>query len=292
MSGNHTQKTVRETAIRPWSFHQTTRPQPWPSSPVKAVEICPHCQMPAGEGRVYVDELALPGERQFGKTMPCPKCQAPALLETCGLKTHETGLTLDSLITAGRPGAGEMKAAARRFIRRPLGFMSFFGGCGNGKTIAAMAVVNECLKNGVQAQYVTAKILMDYLREAFDPKIMESDAGRIRKLASVSVLVIDEFADVRNSPYTSEMQKHLINERYRDCHNLGTVFCWNETWDDLPWPNIVSRLREFDWVENRDHDLRRVIGQKKKELAAADRPNDDVFETGESQSVFARNERA
>lgn len=265
--------------------------QPRSPLPAQRVETCDYCQGRKGEGRIGYN--VEPGHALFGQTFPCPKCNQRASVAASGLKTHETGVTLDSLATVGRPGAGKMKQAAARFIRKPRGFLSFFGGTGNGKTIAAMAIVNACLEHGIQAQYVTAKGLMDYLREAFDPKIPESDAGRIRKLARIPVLVIDEFADVRNSEYTAEMQRYLVNERYRDANVLGTVFCWNYTWKDLPWPSVVSRLQEFDFVENNDIDLRPRVGAMKQKMSAQDN-SESIFDMGENEraAVFERGECA
>lgn len=209
------------------------------------------------------------GHPYFGRSFPCPKCQHLAIDAACGLRTDERKITLARLVTKGRPGAEEMANEARKFISRPIGFLSLFGTNGNGKSIVLQAIVNACLERGIQAQYITAKILMDYLREAFDPKVMETDIQRIRRLASVPVLCIDEFADARDTPYVAEMQRHLINERYRDAKLIGTVFAWNTTLDDLPWPSVVSRLQEFPMVENRDPDLRPRIGAKKKEHSHA-----------------------
>jgi hypothetical protein len=209
------------------------------------------------------------GHPYFGRAFPCPKCQHKVIDAACGLKTHERRITLDNLVVKGRPGALEMSQAARKFTEKPTGFLSLYGTNGNGKTIVLQAIVNACLEKGIQAEYITAKLLMDYLREAFDKNVIETDISRIRRLASVPVLVIDEFADARDTPYAAEMQRHLINERYRDARTLGTVFAWNVTFDDLPWASVVSRLQEFPFIENRDQDLRPRIGAKKKELANA-----------------------
>jgi chromosomal replication initiation ATPase DnaA len=241
-------------------------PQPWKFSGPK--QSSPHkCAFCEDKGTIRYDvEL---GHPYFGRVFPCPKCQQKVIDAACGLKTHERRITLDSLVTKGRPGAAAMLQAATKFIEKPIGFLSLYGSNGNGKTIVLQAIVNACLAKGIQAEYITAKLLMDHLREAFDPKLPETDIVRIRRLATVPVLVIDEFSDARDTPYAAEMQRHLVNERYRDARTLGTVFAWNVTFDDLPWPSVVSRMQEFPFVENKDPDLRPRIGAKKKELANA-----------------------
>ncbi len=203
------------------------------------------------------------GHPQFGKISPCPKCNQKAIDAVCGLKTSERGVNLDGLITAGRPGAQAMKRAGLKFIADPRGFLSVYGPCGNAKTVLLQSIVNACLARGVEAQYLTAHELMDYLKEAFDPRVMETDIGRIRRLAAIPVLCIDEMDKASPTPYASDMQQHLINERYRNADVLGTVFAWNGTIDTLPWPAVVSRIREFTHIENNDPDLRPAIGDAK-----------------------------
>lgn len=202
------------------------------------------------------------GHIQFGRLFQCP-CNKIGLEAISGLSTAERAITLDKLITSGRTGAQEMKDAARVFISKPKGFLSFYGTYGNGKTLALQAIVNACLDSGIEARYLTGKELVLYLREAFDPQIKDTDVARINRLASIPVLCIDELADAGNTPYTREMQTHLINSRYRHHAQLGTVFAWNTTLSDIPWPSVVSRLKEFDCIENRDSDIRPGIGEAK-----------------------------
>ena len=203
------------------------------------------------------------GHPRFGRISPCPKCNQKAIDAVCGLKTHERVVTLDKLIVSNRPGAQAMKRAGMAFIANPVGFLSVFGPCGNAKTILLQAIVNGCLKRGIEAQYLTAHEMMDYLKEAFDPKVMETDIGRIRRLASIPVLCIDEMDKAKNTEYAADMQQHLINERYRNAGILGTVFAWNGDLDTLPWPAVVSRISEYPHILNNDDDLRPAIGAAK-----------------------------
>lgn len=221
---------------------------------------CPTC---GGDG---VFRLDLPlGHPNFGHYFQCP-CNQSALEYISGLKTHERNITLNRLVTKGRPGAEKMRVAAERFIARPVEFLSFYGTYGNGKTLALQAIVNGCLERGIEARYLTGKELVLYLREAFDPNVPETDVARINRLATIPVLCIDELAEAGKTPYAREMQIHLINERYRCASALGTVFAWNTTFADLPWPSVVSRLKEFEFIENTDKDLRPKLGEAKQKI--------------------------
>lgn len=200
---------------------------------------------------------------RFGKISPCPKCNQETVTVNSGLQSHERSITIANLISAGRDDAQKMKSAAVAFIEKPTGFLSFYGSYGNGKTIALMAIVNACISKGIDARYLTAHQLMDYLYDAFDKKVMETDRGRIERLAKIPVLAIDEFDKARDTPYASDMQQHLIDERYRNKSTLGTVFSWNGDFSTIPWGAVVSRMREFPAIENRDSDMRPAIGKAK-----------------------------
>jgi len=200
----------------------------------------------------------------FGRAFPCPKCNKPALDALCGLRTHEREITLKTLrVTSATPCTAEIKRRAQAFIGNPRGLLPIYGTNGNGKTIALMAIVNACIEKGIEARYITGHELMDYLKEAFDPKVMDTDIARINRLARIPVLVIDELEKAKDTEYAADMQQHLINERYRDAKILGTVICWNGEMNTLPWPAVVSRLSEYKPVKNTDPDLRAAIGEMK-----------------------------
>lgn len=203
------------------------------------------------------------GHAKFGKIDPCPKCNQAAVTYNSGLQPHERGITVDNIITAGRPDALRMRGAVERFIAQPVGFLSIYGSYGNAKTVALMAIVNACLAKNIEARYLTAHQLMDFLYEAFDQKVMETDRGRIKRLAEIPVLVIDELDKARDTAYAKDMQQHLIDERYRNAGTLGTVFAWNGDLSTIPWGAVVSRMREFPTVENLDQDMRPAIGKAK-----------------------------
>lgn len=155
-----------------------------------------------------------------------------------------------------------MLDAARKFASAGrTGFLTIHGDYGNGKSTLLKAIVNDCIAQNVDALYITMTQVMVYAREAFESQQRgDTDYGRIEELAARRVLVIDEMDKARVTDYAREVQTHLFDVRYRQSHLLGTVVAWNGSFGqiDLPW--VRSRLSEFPVVENKDADLRPVIG--------------------------------
>ena len=129
--------------------------------------------------------------------------------------------------------------------------------------MALMAIVNAVIATGNEARYITASELLAYLRETFNSDTHETDYDRIHELARIPVLCIDELDKLRDTPYSREIQQELINLRYRDSGVLGTVLAWNGEVNDLPWPAVISRIREFVIVQNNDNDMRQSLGALK-----------------------------
>lgn len=163
--------------------------------------------------------------------------------------------------THGRPGATKMLEAARAFVEKQSGFLTIHGPFGNGKSTILKAIVNECVEKGIAAKYVTMTEVMNYAREAFESqKQGDTDYGRITDLAKYPVLVIDEIDKARVTEYAKEVQTHLFDVRYRKAHEMATAVAWNGSFDSLELPWVRSRLSQFVVVENRDSDMRPVLG--------------------------------
>lgn len=203
------------------------------------------------------------GHIYFGKLFPCPICNKQTLDRNCGLNGKERLVKLDDIDTTNRTGTAIMKAACVKFAASPVGFLSLHGGNGTGKTMALMGLVNSIIDGGGEARYMTASELLAIMRETFDSNSHESDYERVRKLATVQVLCIDEVDKLRDTPYSREIQNELINLRYRQAHVLGTVLAWNGEFTDLPLPAVASRLSEFIIIKNNDADIRKLIGGMK-----------------------------
>ncbi len=201
----------------------------------------------------------------FGKMTACPKCNRDILIAQSGLYPTELGISLGDISTRNRPGAAAMVKAAQRFIDGGfVGMFSIFGGYGNGKTTTLKAIASAAIKTGIEVRYMTMKDVMDYAREAFESQQAgDSDAGRINRIARTRLLIIDELDKVRDSKYTAEVQTHLFDARYRRAAELGTVLAWNGDKNSIGLPWVISRLSEYPQVENKDADMRPLIGAMK-----------------------------
>lgn len=179
-----------------------------------------------------------------------------------GLNPIERKIGMGDIEIGGRKGAAAMMQAARDFLAGGCnGFLTFHGLYGNGKSTMMKALANECISRGIEARYITMNEVMIYAREAFDSqKAGDSDYGRITRLAGIRVLFIDEIDKARLTDYAREVQTHLFDVRYRQSHLLGTVVAWNGGFRDIALPWVLSRLSEFPVVENRDADMRPLLG--------------------------------
>ena len=218
---------------------------------------CPKCG-----GSQYV-RLDVPRNHpSFGRVFACSACNMEALTFSAGLNPQERTIRLADLDTDGRPGAEAMVRAMGQFLADGCyGFLTIHGGYGNGKSTALKAIVNACIERGIEARYVTMTEVMIYAREAFESQQQgDSDYGRIAKLAKVCVLVIDELDKARITDYAREVQTHLFDIRYREAHRLGTVVAWNGRFRDIDMPWVLSRLSEYPVIENKDTDMRPLLG--------------------------------
>lgn len=218
--------------------------------------VCDYCN----DSRYIRYDMPM-NDLRFGRIYSCPRCNREGIIRASGLNPLEQKITLNSLITSGRPGAQKMVTAAKKFIADDfIGFLSLYGDFGNGKTTAMKAIVNACIAAGIEARYMTMTEVMVYAREAFESQQAgDSDYGRIGRLATTRVLCIDELDKARVTEYAREVQTHLFDVRYRRAHELGTVVAWNGDLNTIPLPWVMSRLSEFPQVENKDKDMRPAL---------------------------------
>jgi hypothetical protein len=201
------------------------------------------------------------GDARFGKLYPCPKCNQDGLAQRAGLYPNERGLTLAAIGTTGRPGAAAMVQAGRALLEQPAGMLAVHGGYGNGKSTFLKALTAELVRAGIEARYTTLAELMSYAREAFDSQMAgDTDAGRIKEWANLPAVLVDECDKVRLTEYSREVQSLFFDVRYRRSAELLTVAAWNGGRDAIGLPWVLSRFSEGRIIENRDADMRPLLG--------------------------------
>lgn len=242
----------------------TTSTCPKTSGPDEGEEaITPDCEICRDLGWVKLD--VGPEHPQFGKFVPCQcrkeeiaRRRMERLAHISGLMEEELALTLDDVKETGADTA-KMERAAREFLEEPYGFLTIYGGVGNGKTLILQALVNELREGrGLEGAYITFKDLIDFMRAGFDDDTF-TERDRYEYLRDVPVLAIDEIDKARMTAYSDEFRSAFLDYRYRLGWNrkAATIMAMNCAPEDLP-PHIYDRLRDgrFTVIENRDRSMR------------------------------------
>ena len=202
---------------------------------------------------------------RFGQLVPC-ECSSSEIQERrmqrlialSGLLPSEAELMLDRVIDRGGSGKGtqRMVRLARAFVAEPFGFLTYWGGYGNGKTLVLQAIVNEMRDRGKFSAYVRLADILAYLRDGFRDW---SEQRRYERLRDVEVLAIDEMDGARMTDYAFEFRSRFLDDRYRRAleGTAHTIFAMNVDPKTLPG-DIYDRLRDGRFVifENRDVSMR------------------------------------
>lgn len=229
--------------------------------------VCPLCE---GMGQLRMDVPI--GHPQFGKLVRCP-CRAAAdsayLQEISSMTPEEKNWRLDDIDCEGetKKDTRVMVDACQTFLVRPYGMLTIYGTCGNSKSHALCALVNQTLEQGHEAVYVLAFDLINYIRKAYSEKnstVVDDDAySRLMRFSGVNLLCIDELDKIFPLTYWEGKQlSHFFNERYRHgtAEEYGTVVAMNgnpfDVLDGL-W-HILSRMKDGRnrIIQNFDEDMR------------------------------------
>lgn len=220
---------------------QNERPRTTGSAP----KCQPQCTRCGGLGVYYRDVAA--SHPDFGKAITCG-CATHRL----GAKRRERLMKLDGLTEEEReyrlsdyeitPQNRDAYNAVTKASAQQRGFILVEGPYGVGKSRLLIGVVNECREDGALAIYASMSEILDYLRDAFNPK--RDEAGyeeRWELLVNAPVLVIDELEKFATTPWAMEKFTQLLHSRYRNIARQLTLMATNATLNDLPG-DVKSRL--------------------------------------------------
>lgn len=124
----------------------------------------------------------------------------------------------------------------------------FYGGVGTGKTLLASLIAKKILLRGQSVCFVNAIDLLDDIKDSFSTMIGNDTAqtmvSKMRFLAEVKLLILDDFGAERGTPFAEERLTRLVNERYAT--NRALVVTSNLAPDDLPYhERIADRLKQL-----------------------------------------------
>ena len=212
---------------------------------------------------------------EFGRPVPCQhpvhtEQRMKRLHAISGLSGSDLDIRLEQIeMTVDNQ---EMLTKCREMIDDPRGWLYIWGGPGNAKTVALMAMVNEINEQGRgPAMYVKFSALINWMRDSYrEQKQLDNDPyanlgyiQRFNSVKSIRFLAIDELDKVRETGFADEFRFDFLDERYNQAckEETMTVFASNVNPATLP-PAIHDRIRDgrFNIVENKQGSGRPVMG--------------------------------
>ena len=163
-------------------------------------------------------------------TIWCPHCAADRAEAQVARETGLVGAVKNWRLANFRRRFGPATMgldAAREAVKRPVGFVTFHGGYGSGKSHLLGGICNDLHEAGRSVHYTTLAGLLDYLREAFDPDSTTGLAARYERMLAVECLAIDEVEKVSVTQWADEKLFQLIDDRYRRANECLTVLASN-----------------------------------------------------------------
>ena len=194
LPGRPSSRSPRPSQLTPTGLPGTG--QPWRST----VGGDGNGRCPACDGSGWVERRDEYQGLPHVTMVPCPDpagvhraAEVARLARISGLLPEELALRLDDVV--GRGGdTSKMVALARRFVEEPWGFLTLWGGYGNGKTLILQAVVNEFReRHGIVGTYVRMHDLIEYVRAGYAADARDDARARYERLKALPVLAIDEF---------------------------------------------------------------------------------------------------
>ncbi len=174
------------------------------------------------------------GQPDYSRVVPC-RCVKSELDKELQARLRQYSnlgslarFTFENLIPEGRSGNrraqeqfGRAYKAAKAFAAEPKGWLVFSGPSGSGKTHLAAAIVNERVRLGQPAFYITAPDLLDRIRASFG-----TDSGTpydefFDQVKSAPLLVLDDLGVQSATPWAKEKLDQLLNSRFNS--ELPTV---------------------------------------------------------------------
>jgi DNA replication protein DnaC len=189
------------------------------------------------------------GQPDYSRVVPC-RCvknaqadERQARLEKYSNLGSLTRFTFDNLIPAGRSSVSNSQErftqaheAARSFAAGPKGWLVFAGPSGSGKTHLAAAIVNERIRLGQPAFYVTVPDLLDRIRSTFSAESETPYDEFFEQVRNTPLLVLDDLGVQSGTAFAREKLDQLLTYRFNA--GLPTVIV-----AAVPLEQLDDRLR-------------------------------------------------
>lgn len=197
------------------------------------------------------------------KSAPCPVCQGDSralwLRKVCGLEGEALNKRLgDFSLALGKERAHQVAVRLLSQTPNPIGFVTFWGGYGVGKSLLLSILVNSFRVAGILSVYTTTADMLGSVRETFGNDSVDAAETLIREHRNVRVLAIDEYDRVNLTPWAQETLFRVLDYRYRNMSSSLTILAANVNPEmvDGPLAYLTSRMTEGEIVHVGGTDMR------------------------------------
>jgi DNA replication protein DnaC len=174
------------------------------------------------------------GQPDYSRVVPC-RCVKSAQddVQQARLKQYSNlgslaRFTFDNLIPEGRSSSPRSQErftqacrAAQAFANEPKGWLVLGGPSGSGKTHLAAAIVNERIRQGHPAFYITVPDLLDRIRASFNPDSEIPYDEFFDHVRNTPLLVLDDLGVQSGTSWAKEKLDQLLTSRFNS--ELPTV---------------------------------------------------------------------
>lgn len=266
------------------SLASSSNPDRGAASPGGSVSDCsPSCTQCQGAGQLLMDEAdaAAVGRiilerREFldrwRVEVACSCAAGQAVIASWQqLPPDAVGVTLESLWDM--PDQDQAIAAVERFCANPVGWLTFGGEYGVGKTALLYATLNRLAAQRRYGRYITAPELIDKLRNLIrhggDPD------KYLDRWCDAPLIAVDELDKVDLTPFAEKSLFRLFNARYQRLALCGTLLAYNLDRESNLLPFLRSRIADgrFQLIILAGDDVRPALGE------------DAAWDRGESEAI-------
>lgn len=138
-----------------------------------------------------------------------------------------------------------------------------YGPVGGGKTFYAACIANALIEQGRSAIMTNFATVVNELQESFTGRQEYLD-----RLASVSLLILDDLGIERETSYMQEQVYNIIDTRYRAQKPL--IVTTNIPLDDIVHPKDIACERTFDRVLEMCHPVKVDLPSRRREKVKAE----------------------
>ncbi len=191
-------------------------------APVNNASECPICM-----GARIVHPRLPDGRPDYSRTVPCTCVKKEKAGEKQSRLKKYSNLgslacfTFENLMPEGRSSNkrsqeqfSKVYQAAQAFAVEPEGWLVLGGPSGSGKTHLAAAIVNERIRHGLPAFYITTPDLLDRIRASFNPDSDMPYDEFFESVKSAPMFVLDDLGVQSPTSWAKEKLDQLLTSRF------------------------------------------------------------------------------